>query len=494
MKLNIVIVDDEAPIRDWLKYRVRKLGEPYEVIGVCKSAQEAETVINSGEVDVLITDIEMPGMTGLELMSRIKNKYPTISFVVLTSHADFSYAKEAITLGTVEYLLKSELRAEELAYLLNKLFKEKEASEKDKLWSSNRQSFDVSLLKSSSESPSEYNSYLSKMGVLDAAYCCVLSVINSSDLNIGNKVRDYTERVNYDVIFYSAANEYDYILFFGQAKSKISGHMEYWLSDELVNENVGVGVSELGSDMQMIPEYIKQSEISAKIYFYSSKYTIYHYKQIEKNSLLPRNEIWRLYKETLFSLKTQKYELVKDYLDEWQSIFGFPNPMDVLWGIEMSIKMVLAFEEHYYSQREKTLENMVNINNILTLNDCISLCAIMLEKIDDADKHNYSKRIEEALIFIHDNYNKDISMVEVARKMHLTPEYFSRLFKAEVKDSFSTYLIMYRLNKAEFLLANTDMTISEIAYEIGYSAPGNFSRVYKKYKGISPAAARSNDL
>ncbi|MPM99720.1 Arabinose operon regulatory protein [bioreactor metagenome] len=68
----------------------------------------------------------------------------------------------------------------------------------------------------------------------------------------------------------------------------------------------------------------------------------------------------------------------------------------------------------------------------------------------------------------------------------MSPEYFSRLFKEEVGENFITYLTLYRMKKAEYLIKNTDMKISQISNEVGYSNSGYFSKSYKKYKGVSP--------
>ena len=81
-------------------------------------------------------------------------------------------------------------------------------------------------------------------------------------------------------------------------------------------------------------------------------------------------------------------------------------------------------------------------------------------------------------------------MAEVAGQLYRSPEHFSRQFKEEVGENFSAYLTRYRLDRAQDLLQTTDLPIALVAAQTGYTTPGYFSRLYKKYKGISPEQER----
>ncbi|MCU9809541.1 AraC family transcriptional regulator [Paraclostridium sp. AKS46] len=101
-------------------------------------------------------------------------------------------------------------------------------------------------------------------------------------------------------------------------------------------------------------------------------------------------------------------------------------------------------------------------------------------------KDGYSKTIKKSIDYIHKNYKQHISLQDISNYVFLSHEYFSRLFKEEVGENFSSYLTNYRMKKAESLIKNTDMKISQIAIEVGYTNASYFSRSYKKFKGISP--------
>lgn len=246
--LKILIVEDEGPIRDWIGYTIKNISDDFNIIGSVNNGKEAYNIAVKHTPDVIITDIKMPIMDGIELSKKVKEVMPEVYIIILTNFAEFSYAKEAISCGVYEYLIKSEIRPKELNEILYR-----------------------------------------------------------------------------------------------------------------INEKV---------------------------------------------------------------------------------------------------------------------KSKININE---------------EKIDKQDNikiKKYSRSIEKALKYIDDNYKNHISLIDVARHIYLSHEYFSRLFKEEVGENFSTYLTIYRIRKAKELLKNTNMKISQIALEVGYSNAGYFSKNYKKYIGISPEEDR----
>ena len=244
--LDILIVEDEAPIRDWIAYTISNISEEFNVLATASNGKEAYELALNLNPNVIISDIKMPIMGGIELAKKIKESYPNIYFILLTNYAEFSYAKEAISCGVYEYLIKTDIRPKELKELLDKI----------------------------------------------------------NDLDKKGK------RTNNDII---------------------------------------------------------------------------------------TNEI-----------------------------------------------------------------NFVN------------------------EECNYSKSIKKSIDYIHKNYNKHISLQDISNYVFLSHEYFSRLFKEEVGENFSSYLTNYRMKKAENLIKNTDKKISQIAIEVGYANASYFSRSYKKFKGISP--------
>ena len=104
--MKILIVDDETPIREWIQFSIERGGNPeFEIAAVAESGNEAYELALKNQPDVVITDIKMPGMDGMELMKKVLAVSPYTNFVILTNYAEFSYAREAVTYGAKKYLL-----------------------------------------------------------------------------------------------------------------------------------------------------------------------------------------------------------------------------------------------------------------------------------------------------------------------------------------------------------------------------------------------------
>ena len=120
--MKILIVDDETPIREWIQFSIERGGrEDLQVAAVAENGEEAFKLALKHHVDVVITDIRMPGMDGIELMKKILEAMPYTYFIILTNYAEFSYAREAITYGAKKYLLKSEMRGRDIVDALEEI-------------------------------------------------------------------------------------------------------------------------------------------------------------------------------------------------------------------------------------------------------------------------------------------------------------------------------------------------------------------------------------
>ena len=134
---------------------------------------------------------------------------------------------------------------------------------------------------------------------------------------------------------------------------------------------------------------------------------------------------------------------------------------------------------------------------IMSMEDPERLRLWFTDKIAEACRNIQSKRseksgsvIEEAMRYIRENYNRDISLDEVSREVNISPYYFSKLFKQETGGNFIEYLTEVRLRNARELLKDSGLSIKEICAESGYSDPNYFSRIFKKYEGVTPSELR----
>ncbi|MGL5086320.1 MAG: response regulator transcription factor [Clostridium sp.] len=119
--LDILIVEDEAPIRKWIEYTIVNASSDFNVIGTANNGKEGYDLALQLKPKVILTDIKMPVMDGIELTKKIKEELPDTVVIILTNFEEFSYAKQAITYGVYEYLIKSDIRTKDIKELLDKI-------------------------------------------------------------------------------------------------------------------------------------------------------------------------------------------------------------------------------------------------------------------------------------------------------------------------------------------------------------------------------------
>ncbi len=125
--MDILIVDDETPIREWIQFCIEHAGdERFTVAGSARNGKEAYEMFLKSRPQIVISDIRMPVMDGVELLQKISAEQPDTVFIILTNHAEFTYAQKAVSYGAKRYLLKSELRGEELMAELSAIYEERQ--------------------------------------------------------------------------------------------------------------------------------------------------------------------------------------------------------------------------------------------------------------------------------------------------------------------------------------------------------------------------------
>ena len=191
--------------------------------------------------------------------------------------------------------------------------------------------------------------------------------------------------------------------------------------------------------------------------------------------------------EVLRLLARRQVEEARGALRAWFALFGMVGADDVRWAVDTVNRMVISMEDWYYQFVTPPADGWEPPHSFTA---CRSRCSAMLEQVLRERRSRHSRPIETALNYIHAHYAQPISMAEVAAQLYRSPEHFSRQFKEEVGENFSSYLTRYRLERAQELLQTTDLPVASVAVQTGYTTPGYFSRLYKKYKGVSPEAER----
>ena len=487
---KVYLLDDEPFILEGLKYIVDWQDYGFEIVGSANNGDDGLKEILTMDIDLVITDIMMPKMTGLELIENlIKLNYQT-NFIVLSAFQEFQYAKKAISMGAQNYILKpidTEELERSLINIKNKL-KDKENRNKDKEVVNNSL-----LLKIITDKDYENIDYLKEKLKYNGEYRVGIIELKNKNKDIhkvlkvipGMKKYLYCiENKSKAVFIIDDKFNNEYIEELTNIKNEIT---------DLINDIVYISLGQIIKDLKDInTSYESAKDISEYKIIYPDISWIKAYK--EKNnrnididfedlkSLLINKDFTNasLYIESKFS------KLKQDNL----------NPKKIkAKALEVFLNVYNHIDESKLMKNLSIyLENAINTNTIDEIQlELINMIKFMQTKLENTQE-SISPIIIKLLDHIEQNYQKDLNLKEISDILNINSIYLGQLFQKEIGILFSDYINNFRINKAKDLLSNTSLKASEIGELVGYSNKNYFYRKFKSIVGITPSEWRKLNL
>ncbi|WP_154826988.1 response regulator transcription factor [Clostridium butyricum] len=411
--MKIIVVDDDNIIRMGLTKMIEKIDESYEVISSFQNgALTLEYLKNhSKEVDLVITDIKMPVMTGIELIENsIKELDKSPLFLVLSGYDEFNYVRDTMKMGAFNYLLKP-IKRDELKKILKEVDERiNEIKSNDKIIDKSieilKKDFFKNILFSSKELNKKVENPLLENLQLNENYQYKMIVLN--------------KKVDSSIL-------YDFI------KGIVDVHKDIEYSSFGYNDSV-------------------------YIIFYINTKTNNNYNDIFE-FIVNKSDCF-------IELNISVY-----ILDDTDKIWKLRDQSKLVKKMKENADESLNVKKYYLTQDERLKEilssDLNDVNNNITV-------------------------IKLAKDYIINNYNKNISLKDVADEVYLSQNYLSELFKKEIGEGFYDFLSKYRIKKAKEVLLTTNLKVYEIAQMVGYNDSITFGRAFKKITGTTPNNFRNN--
>jgi two-component system response regulator YesN len=530
-----IIVDDEK----WICQLISKIIE-WDNLGIELSGQVEDGIaaldlIRSVQPDIVITDIKMPGIDGLEIIKRTREMGLETTFIIISGYKYFEYAYNAIKYGVEDYLLKPIKKAEltnVLAKIINKLSeKQKRETEevqiKNKLANSNnklREQF-LNKLFSSSNEHIEYNlsqinsDYNLKFN--DGLYNTIkFKLDEKSDEPVSESFQRICKERIYEVVYNNLGDKcYDcqlidnftFILNYSETnrdviKSKIKLVFEE-LTKFLGIANLYTLTIGVGKEVDIFNDIVKtnrasEDAIKSRIVEGLNRIIYYSSLEYEEKNL---DELFTEKNERQFIniIEILDQNSLRDFVSDIFDNLSKNEKINPVIYFKLAEKLYQVFSSTIYNISIKTITEEQNISDIdLSKYKSISeikngiIKSFVKELGIYLDLYNSRVNAPVRLVknYISENYNKTISLTQIAELVNLNPVYLSIIFKKELGMNFSDYLINYRIDKAKQLLKEIQYNISQVSEMIGYSDPKYFSKLFKKIVGINPINYRKIHL
>lgn len=542
---KLILVDDEEEERKGIINKIEWDKYGFEIVGEAENGIEALEIAERVEPDIVITDIRMPFMDGLTLCSKIRNMHPNTKIIILTGFDQFEYAQKAIKFDVIEYILKP-VSSRELLEVLIKV--------KKKMDDEIAQKKDIEILKEyyNKSFPVLRHTFLCSLVTKKIRKDEILEKLDTYDIKIMGKIFAVALiSINFNKIedAYSLSD-------IRENDIKFNENIEYVklgvlnVCEEIV-EKYEIGISFMNEDfivlilsntddnndifmsrILLILEEIRQSikkfynisctigigSLFKEIDFISNAYksaasavsygsiiddNIIYIEDVEPQTL--QEAIFDQFKEKKlsnsikFGTKNEMVEIIEGLFKEIvDSKMSYKNYHIFLIGIINTILKVIQdlhidldniFDDNYDMFYE-----ILKIKEIKEVElRLIDICLKIKSKIVKERQNSYKQIVQASIKYINENYNdSELSVEKVCKILHVSPAYFSTIFKKETKCTFVNYLTNIRMEVAKELLRTTDYKTLEIARRVGYSEPNYFSYCFKKNFNISPSDYRNS--
>ena len=498
---KILIADDEFLVRLGLKTTIDWAQYGYEIIGEASNGRDALQLFEKDEPDILMTDIKMPDMDGLELISEIRKKNRNVQVIILSNYRDFDYARQAIKFGVSQYLIKSEINQKNLIEALQALSFTGETKAES---TSNPQLEQKEYLQSQmpglqNHAPTSGLFIPPPEGLFGAdeyhLVCCSCDVsqLEPETINMLGKMLNSL----IDSRFHGAVggimpiqrklmccivvpppnaseNAADFLT--DQGKMLIRNIRQYSSAD------LTVGIS-LSGNPSRFPEMFVESELACQNCFFTSQNISFF-----KKSFLSEGESSP--KISFLSIKEWMDDNNCDALKKYiAGIFGKLREIGKYESVRSCYIDLLSIAkslcENYHLDKKNfppekfDYESLSVMPTIDLVEKHISNLYTEILNVTQNAGRGYSFYIKACLSFIAKNYSSSITLNDAAQKSNISSSYLSLIFKQELGINFSDYLTQYRIEQAKHLLETTNLHVYEIAQRVGFSSPYYFSRVFK---------------
>ena len=539
--LKVFLCEDEIVMREGIKKNIDWESEDLTFVGEASDGELAFPLIKEMEPDILITDIKMPFMDGLELSRLVKKEFPQIKIIILSGFDEFEYAKQAIEIGITEYLVKpitASTLLSEVKKVADAIRAERAMDDEGKSYQLDRKEELImehrALFRELVNGKSDMPTILKKgealgLDLAAGSYSILLymtrpredenaitETYSESEVAITQKVTDRFANDNSVQVYEQLGRVLAILLLAAnpdEMKKKQADVMKV-LTDITAEYQDVVYFGAVGETVARIRE-VHQSYDDANRKFAhrflaeeSTVFTDTNAKIDEslsgKNPIdLAELDVGKLDRRMIESfLKSGKRSEIDNFLTEFLDSLGRENIESVLFRQYVAMDVyfaIVSFLESLGTQKDEIGEICGNFRDgTKALSDVESTAGYLgdllkaaIEQRNKLSDRRYNRIIAEAREYIEENYNKeDITLNSVAASVNVSPNHFSSVFKAETGQTFVEFLTNVRIEHAKELLRSTSMKSSEIGFEVGYKDPHYFSFIFKKTCGMTPKEFR----
>lgn len=527
---SVILVEDEGLVREAIARNIKWNDLGFELLSTCKNGLEAKEFLVQNKVDLVITDICMPFMDGMELSRFLYENSPDTKIIICSGFDEFGYAQQALKYKVEEYVLKPVTSAEFSKLLTNT--KEKISKKRDEDFKQNRitrtyfenkdfiKSKILSRLMMGTKDMKDIKKEMDEAGISIDSEFYKVAVIELDDYTDIYKLKEEEKR-QVDLMLFSISNIAEEIVnehnigevFYG------NGNQIYIIFKTSINTITDERIKSICEKIQAESKKLFKLDITigigSKVKALDELYMswkdaltgIEHRYTLGKGNVIPIEDIKRNYKSIpeyeehiksiLSAIKTGEKQEIANQMEKIKSVMknsNLPKPKLIMYIQQLAARVntFVNFSENdfraYLRANEIISEEIEKSDNIEHTIQYLKEYFMNIAENFDIHKDSSGKKIAlMALDYIENHYKDyDIGLNSVCTHLCISPSHFSKIFKTNTGETFVEALTKKRMLKAKELLENTSLKNYEIADKVGFNDPHYFSISFKKATGMTP--------
>jgi two-component system response regulator YesN len=503
---KVFLTDDEPFILDGLRDALDWSSFELEIVGTAENGQSALEKLREMRADILITDISMPVMNGLELIREARSIYRDLHVIILSGFNDFDYLKQGMRLGIENYLLKpinlNELKAT-LEGIIEKLDSRIKGSQD---WLQE----DIGVLRDNIVNrwlrgeigPGELHERAEMLGLdLDKEWIQVAlgeGSFHKEALRL--ELHRLAERDGFGIPFTDRDGTAGVVMFpeHPEHGEKIVRELLDLLQSALPGEDIRISIGDVVSGEEQAGHSYEQAKKAMEFAFIHPKLELLEYVSLANQLLSADKSLsldWSDYAKLLAAKETDRMHAKID--EDFARLAEAPG-MTPARLQNAALELILHLKLELGAIKKTTETELIRedtARRVMGAETLSAMTAIVKEigeiAVDSLVSDTKSPVIGQILAKIHENCAEELSLKSLSAKYNIHPVYLGRLFQKETGDSFSEYLNRFRIERAKELLGNPALKVNEIARMVGYWEMGYFYKQFKKHVGVSPTEYKS---
>lgn len=527
----ILLVEDEEAIRNKLTHNTNWKENGFEHVFEAANGLEALSVLEHNVIDIMVTDIQMPKMNGIELVKECRNRNYSLKIIMISGFAEFEYAQESMKYNVSEYLLKP-FASKKLLAIAQKLKGELEEERAEKIELHNLRlqlKENIPILQDKFFLDLIYGNLIASNPYADLKFLGLEHLKGKSCQTIvieipESRLREVTEEDKYLInlqlfhqikrlldewnnhyfwLINSKINQVTVIIF--DPNPEIILHMEDLLSQIHTNlkQPVTIGVGHLYPELKDLAVSYREACLALRYRYLYGVNRVFSIDDVNLENVFYHKHFHSLYQNRIFDdIRVGSFEMIKKDLnklfDEFRQAGMIPESLQII-ASNIILMTCTILNELGHNSQDILSPDISPLTDVRKAESLDELEQQLLEFFEHINAHINKKRatlnekvVDQIRQYIDEQYATEITLSGIANQYKLSSGYLSLLFTERTGKNFSDYLTERRIKKAKELLKHTDMKIYEISNAVGYNDSFYFSNCFKKLVGINPSEYREN--